>query len=349
MTRAARTLKAVVTLLSIAAGTAPASADQGGVSFWLPGAYGSLAAAPLTPGWSWTTIYYHTDVSAGGDVAASRAIRFGNRTANLNVNLNASLDAKADLVLSGPTYVAAEPILGGQFAMTVIAGYGRQQADVHANITGALGPIGFAASRSVGQELTAFGDVLLWPSLRWNHGVHNYMVYGMTNLPVGSYEADRLVNLGFGHWALDGGAGYTYFDPAKGHEFSVVTGFTYNFENTHIDYKNGIDWHTDWGLSQFLNKQFFVGAVGYWYQQITGDSGSGATLGPFKSRVGGIGPQIGYIFPVGNDYQGLLNLKSYWEFDAKNRPEGWNFWVVLNLSPKTEQKTASAQPAMIRK
>jgi hypothetical protein len=29
-----------------------ALADEGGVSFWLPGLYGSLAAVPVTPGWS---------------------------------------------------------------------------------------------------------------------------------------------------------------------------------------------------------------------------------------------------------------------------------------------------------
>jgi hypothetical protein len=29
-----------------------------------------------------------------------------------------------------------------------------------------------------------------------------------------------------------------------------------------------------------------VGLVGYFYQQITGDSGSGAMLGDLKSRVG---------------------------------------------------------------
>ena len=27
-------------------------ADEGGVSFWLPGIYGSLAATPQQPGWS---------------------------------------------------------------------------------------------------------------------------------------------------------------------------------------------------------------------------------------------------------------------------------------------------------
>ena len=58
-------------LLGICAGAPTvASADEGGVSFWLPGTFGSLAAAPQQPGWSFAGIYYHTSVSAGGDVAA---------------------------------------------------------------------------------------------------------------------------------------------------------------------------------------------------------------------------------------------------------------------------------------
>jgi len=49
-----------------------ALADEGGVSFWIPGLFGSLAATPQQPGWSWANIYYHTSVSAGADVARAR-------------------------------------------------------------------------------------------------------------------------------------------------------------------------------------------------------------------------------------------------------------------------------------
>jgi hypothetical protein len=45
-----------------------------------------------------------------------------------------------------------------------------------------------------------------------------------------------------------------------------------------------------------------------------------------------IGPQIGFIFPVAG-MQGYLNLKAYKEFDNANRPDGWNAWVTLVLSP----------------
>ena len=320
-----------------------ARADQGGVSFWLPGTFGSLAATPLVPGWSMATIYLHSDISAGGNVAASRAIRFPNRTTNLNVNLDAELKAKIDVGILSPSYVFASPILGGQLAVNVLAIYGRQQANIDANISGSLGPIGFATERSVGQSIDAWGDVFVQPTLRWNQGVHNYMVYGMVNLPVGAYDATRLVNLGLGHWSIDAGGGYTYFNPQTGNEFSAVTGFTYNFKNPSLDYQNGIDWHLDWGASHFITKQTHIGLVGYAYQQITGDSGSGAHFGDFKSRVFGLGPQIGFLFPVG-DTQGYLNLKVYKEFGAENRPEGWNAWVSFVVSPEPPSSVTATKP-----
>ncbi len=321
-------------IAAVAAASLPSAsrADQGGVSFWLPGAFGSLAAAPGKPGWGWADVYIHSAVSAGGNVAASRAIRFGNRTTNLNVNLNANLDAKVDVGLFGPSYTFATPVLGGQLAINLLIPYGHQRADIDATVAGALGPIGFASSRSVSQSLTAFGDVFVQPTLKWNQGVHNYMVYGMWNFPVGDYDASRLVNLGLGHWTADGGAGYTYFNPQTGWEYSGVAGFTYNFKNPDLQYQNGVDFHFDYGVSRFMAKNVHVGLVGYAYQQITGDSGSGATLGDFKSRVFGVGPQIGFIFPVG-EVQGYLNLKGYKEFSAENRPQGWNFWITLAFSP----------------
>ena len=41
-----------------------ARADESGISFWIPGLFGSLAAVPVTPGWSVSSIYYHTSVGA---------------------------------------------------------------------------------------------------------------------------------------------------------------------------------------------------------------------------------------------------------------------------------------------
>src|SRR6266508_5776524 len=88
-----------------------ALADEGGVSFWIPGFFGSLAATPQQPGFSLATIYYHTTVSAGADVAFARQVSRGRLTANFNANLNLNLNADADLGMAIPQYVFATPVL----------------------------------------------------------------------------------------------------------------------------------------------------------------------------------------------------------------------------------------------
>ena len=47
----------------------------------------------------------------------------------------------------------------------------------------------------------------------------------------------------------------------------------------------------------------------------------------------GVGPQIGYVIPLGDTHQGYLNLKGYKEFGAEHRPEGWNVWLTFVISP----------------
>ncbi len=66
-------------------------ADESGISFWLPGQEGSLAAVPTTPSWSMAVIYYHTSVNATGAAAAAREFQVGRFSPTVNINLNLSL------------------------------------------------------------------------------------------------------------------------------------------------------------------------------------------------------------------------------------------------------------------
>ncbi len=324
-------------------------ADEGGVSFWLPGFFGSLAAAPATPGWSLGSIYYHTSVSAGGNVAAAREIRIGRFTPNVNINLNLNLNAQADLLLLAPTYTFATPVLGGQFAVSMMGIYGRNNVELNGALTlGAAGRVLANRMGSLSDTTTGFGDLYPTATLKWNNGVHNWMTYITGDLPVGAYDANRLANIGVGHGAVDAGGGYTYLNPATGHEFSGVAGFTYNLKNQTTQYQNGIDFHFDWGASQFLSKQVFVGLVGYFYQQVTDDLGQNPILGGFRSRVIGVGPQVGYLFPVGN-MQGYLNVKGYGEFDAANRPSGWNTWLTFSISEAPPASTVAPTKHLVTK
>lgn len=323
-----------------------AKADESGVSFWVPGFFGSLAATPQQPGWSLANIYYHTSVSAGGDVARAREFQIGKIPVNLSASLNANVNATGDLGIFIPTYVFATPVLGGQLSLGAVVSYGRVSTSLSGTLSGTLttpgGSIPFFRSDSISDSVWGFGDILPMASLRWNNGVHNYMTYLTGDIPVGAYDSTRLSNVGIGHGAIDAGGGYTYFNPQTGRELSAVLGFTYNLPNQSTQYQNGVDMHLDWGMSQFFNKQqFMAGLVGYVYKEIGCDSGSGDRVGCFQSQVVGIGPQIGFIFPVGN-MQGYLNFKAYKEFAAENRPDGWNAWVTFVISPAAP--TTSAQP-----
>jgi hypothetical protein len=342
-------LGAVAVLLALPAQMA--RADEGGVSFWIPGFFGSLAAAPSqAPGFSMTSIYYHDSVSAGGNVALAREFEIRNIPANLTATASANVNANVNFGFLSGTYTFATPVLGGQASASLLGGYGSNSTTLAGTLAGSLsGPFGGSVPfgprfDSINSEIIAFGDLIPLFALKWNAGVNNFMTYVTGDIPVGAYDSNRLANLGIGHWAIDAGGGYTYFNPQTGHEFSAVLGFTYNFINPSTQYQNGVDMHLDWGASQFVTKQWQVGLVGYVYQEIGCDSGSGDHVGCFQSRVIGVGPQVGYIFPIGDKLQGYLNLKGYREFENDNRPDGWNVWLTFNLSPAATPPQAPSRP-----
>ncbi len=315
-TKSGASLLALVASLPLAA-----RADEGGAGFWIPGQFGSLAAVPTTPGWSLPLLYLHN--SASSEVSRL-TVRGG--------GVVGGVDVRADSLLAFPTYTFETPVLGGQAALGLGAGPGSMDASVGAAFRPAGGSLtGARQSDSVSGGSDLYGQA----TLKWNQGVNNYMVYGMFGAPLGAYRSDRLSNLGLNHWSMDTGGGYTYFD--KKNEFSAVLGVTYNFENTDTQYRNGIDAHLDWATSRFVTEQTHVGLAGYFYRQLTGDSGAGAVLGDHKSSVNGIAPQLGHFFAV-NQSQWYVDVKAYKEFGAVNRPSGWNLWVSL-LIPLSATKS----------
>jgi len=252
-----------------------------------------------------------------------------------------------DLAMITPAYTFATPVLGGQAAIALTATYGRKRTTDDVNISGPLliGSSAITRSRfeSISDTITGFGDLSPQFSLRWNAGVHNVMTYVTGNIPVGAYNRARLSNIGIGHGALDGGAGYTYFNEQTGYEFSAVAGLTYNFINPHTQYQNGVDVHLDWGASRFLTKQLQIGLAGYLYNQASCDGGSGDRVGCFQSRVASAGAQLGYTIPMGA-LDANVNLKAYKEFAAANRPEGWNLWLAYTLAPAEPAPARSTAP-----
>jgi hypothetical protein len=164
-------------LAALAATPNMARADQDGVSFWVPGFFGSLASTPQQPGWSLATIYYHTEVSASGNAALSREITIGQFNPAINASVNAHVSATADLAFFAPSYVFATPFFGGQASATLLAAYGRNDTALNATLSGMLGPIPFTRSINPSDTTTGFGDLIPQFAVRWNAGVNNFMTY----------------------------------------------------------------------------------------------------------------------------------------------------------------------------
>lgn len=282
---------------------------------WLPGQFASFAAVPGDPGPSLEFLYYHRD----GSAAAGHTFPIG-------VGIVGGLAIAENYLFVTPSYTFADPVLHGQFALAVTFSPGFANTSVSATLTGP-GSNSLSAGRS--DSLAGLGDIYPLATLKWNVGSHNFMSYAMGSVPAGVYDPNRLAGLGVGHWAIDGGLGYTYTS-ASGIEASMTAGLTYNFMNPLTQYQSGVDGHLDWGASYSLTENIYVGAAGYFYNQLGPDGGRGARLGAFESKVIGVGPQLGYDFSLGR-IQLELNLRGYKEFGAENRPEGWNIWFTFGL------------------
>jgi hypothetical protein len=307
-----------------------ALADNGGIGFWLPGTMGSLSAVPGQPGMSYTFQYIHLDAIAGGGAALQN-----------NARIVAGLHARADVGVVLPSYTFATPVLGGQLTLGVANAPGTIGVNVNATLTG---PRGNAISGAISDNRATTTDLYYLGTLKWNAGVNNFMTYVFGNVPSGTYDSTRLANLSAGFVAVDAGGGYTYLNPATGQEFSTVAGFSFNGTNTALDYRNGIDFHQDWAASQFIGKSVHAGLVGYVYQQVTGDSGTGAKLGDNKGTAVGIGPQIGFFFPAWQGYTGYLNLRGYMDVFTENRPMSTTFMATLSFTPSAPEHPTPHMP-----
>jgi hypothetical protein len=74
-----------------------------------------------------------------------------------------------------------------------------------------------------------------------------------------------------------------------------------------------------------------LGAGGYIYDQVTGDSGSGNRIGAFEGRVVAVGPLLGYTFRIMNLIPVNLNARWFHEFDVRNRVTGNSIFGSISL------------------
>ena len=314
----------VIALTCMGGGGARAAEDAAGI--YLLGAKGSMAGYLPPPGTYLSNFNYYYEGDADGRAAVGRALR--RLGADIELQADVSLVGQAFLEAPGVTWVAPGKVLGGNVGLGAIIPVAWKRADVDLDVVATLTlppPLDITLQRErrfkIDDDEFNFGDPLATATIGWHQGNWHWNIGALLNVPIGQWEEEKIANIGFNRWALDLTPAVTWLNPKSGLEASVAAGFTFNWENPDTNYQTGTEFHVEWALMKHLSKTFAIGLVGYHYQQVTGDSGAGATIGGFEGRVTGIGPEVSYTFlwgkiPISTD------LKFFHEFDVENRVEG---------------------------
>ena len=284
-------------------------AAEGASSNYFPGSYGDflIAMAP-DPGW----VYQNYNMFYSAEV----------NQAVLQGRVNADIDTFSYANMSAFLKTFEKPVLGGTFAMGAFLPLA--YVDLDASL------VGPNADVAVSDSVTGIGDISLMPaSFYWNADNWHFNLYENVIAPTGKYDVDDAVNVGLNHWSFDTVFALTYFNPDSGFDFSMATGFMVNLENDDTDYETGNEVHVDLMLNRFVSETFAIGVKGYYYEQVSGDSGSGAILGDFEGDSYGIGPSMLW---VPETKSGNLSITASWlhDLDATRRLESDYVVVTLN-------------------
>jgi hypothetical protein len=311
--------------------SSPALAGEGGASFYLLGSGGPEAAIlPPVQGVFFDNTYYRYSGDAQAD---KQFVVGGNLVAGLNATIN------ADFVTL--EWVPSTDFLGGTVGLGAALPVGRPDVNVSVVLTG---PRGRPVSISARDAATIVADPVFTADESWSlGGGWHTSVTATVNVPIGEYREGQLANLSFHRWIVDTSGALTWHDEKSGWDVSAKAGFTFNGTNHYDDYKSGTDFHIEGSVEKAFSKSFSAGLQIYHLSQITGDSGAGATLGPNKGRVTGVGPTVAFNFSVGKTPV-TLRMRYFEEFGIKRRLNGSAFFLSIDLPLAMKLPAAVGHP-----
>jgi len=296
---------------SLAITATGAHATENGSGFYLLGQKGPTAAILPPPG-----VFFQNDIYLyDGNASASQKLPIAGEIA---------VNVRARVILDLPTVVWVTPakVLGGKLGFAVTTPIGRPKID--ANVV--LGPISVSAT----DKVTAFGDPVASMMLGWNTDKFHVSLTSAVNIPIGKYDEGELANVSPHRWGGDFTLATTWLDPAVGLDISGALGVTFNGKNSATHYNSGNELHFEGAVVQHFSPQFSIGAIGYYYKQISDDKGVGARLGSFRGRVAALGGTAAYTFNIGK-VPVTARAKILGEFSAKNRLQGTVGFLTLSM------------------
>jgi hypothetical protein len=309
--------------LAAAALWAPqAAATERALSLYLLGSgVPQSAIMPPLKGIYFSNTFYNYD----GSASAAQRFEFGGIVV-------AGVHAEYPLDFPAVLFVPTTDLFGGTLAVGAVLPFGAPFVHVDTIITGPRGGV-FSAQRS--DSAVVVGDPLTTAALGWSQGNFHEQVSSLINYPIGEYRVRRLANLALHRWAEDVSFAGSWHDAKAGWGVSAKAGVTWNGENGSTDYISGTESHYEASVEKIVSKVFSVGLQAYRFDQLTGDTGSGDHIGPFKGEVSGFGGTAAWNFNL-IDRPASLRVSGYHEAEAVNRLEGSAVFLQLSFPISTE-------------
>jgi hypothetical protein len=294
-------------------------AEEGGSGHYLPGATASfIDALPGREAFAYVNAFTYYNGSASG----SRRLNPGGLVA---ANIDGTVYADSSTLL----YQTPWKIFGGQYAAAVTIPYLTMTVEGEVQI----GPITGKRRETV----DGLGDIQVLPlMLGWTKGDLKFGTTFGLYAPTGDFKKGALANIGKNYWTVEPGLNASWLSTKIGTEVSLFAGFDVSTKDGQTDYQSGDVFHLDATLAQhfpLLGGSVGVGANAFFYQQVSGDTGSGATLGELEGRTIGVGPVLSYAMKIGPKKTTDLVAELKWlpELDVDHRLKGDTIWFKLAL------------------
>ena len=223
-------------------------------------------------------------------------------------------------------------LLGGEYGGAIVVPY--YWLEVNGDIA-AASKRGNAGIHVADDSANGFGDVQLLPLMfGWKYDDLKLQAQFGIYAPTGGFDKGDLANLGKNYWTFEPALAASYLSSKIGLELTGFAGFDFNTENETTDYQTGDQFHLDITAAQhlpLLGGFGGIGAAGFYYQQITGDSGIGARLGSFEGMTAGVGPVGSYAYSFGR-LDLAAEVKWLPEISTEHRLNGNIVWFKIGLS-----------------
>ena len=180
-----------------------------------------------------------------------------------------------------------------------------------------------------GSQDSGIGDLFAEGTLSWHLKQFDFAIGSGVDMPTGDSPGTYgpSTKPGLGYWTFMQTAGATwYIDEEKTWAVSALNRFEFNTEQRYTEVTYGDAYTLEWGVSKTMAKVIDLGAVGYYQQQVTGNSTAKPAPLSGLNRVAAVGPEISVAFP---DVMFFVSLRYNYEFMADSRAQGNDVTLTL--------------------